>query len=590
MISPFLTDLTHLMTTSPKHTQRLHSALRTPQSAILCVFAVMLAVSWRRWVSIIADSGRELDLPLRLLNGETLYRDVHFLYTPLAPYLNAQLYAWFGARLETLQASGVICALLIVWLCYRIARHLLTPAESALAVSGVIIFCVFKPAGNLISPYSYSALYGMVIALACLLACLHGRLMAAGLLLALAVLAKQEFAVVTGAALLAAAWQNPERKMRSLLLPSFVSISLLAIALGWWGNWLGWDLLVNDCHLFFTNLPASLRFYNAQRTGLNAPLASLAQMLGGAAVACGIACAIAALSIKKASDLRRFAITLGVIALLSALLVGYITRGQWDGSPLRALPLFLVAVLWLTRDKHGALFIIAAYSLAALARVVLRVPSGGAFGSFFLPTSLILLVHSLLHVLPEALAHWSNETETAARARRCGWALLVIALIISAGVFGVRYRRTYTHLIETTRGTFYAPRNVGAAYGEALGALKLRIRVNESIAVFPEGSDLAFFSGRRMPLRHQIYIPGLVSARAEALVIEQLRDIRYVLIVNRPMREFGATAFGQDFYQRIGETLKQDYRVVQVCGAADEPNIAIGDSRFFIKILERKTP
>ena len=137
---------------------------------LLAVFALMLAVSWRRWVSIIADSGRELDLPLRLLNGETLYRDVHYLYTPLAAQVNAQLYQWFGARLETLQVSGVICSMLIVWLCYRIARHLLTPAESALAACGIIIWCVFKPAGNLISPYSYAALYGMLFSLACLLA------------------------------------------------------------------------------------------------------------------------------------------------------------------------------------------------------------------------------------------------------------------------------------------------------------------------------------------------------------------------------------------------------------------------------------
>ena len=118
------------MTTPQTNTRadRLQSAICNPQSAICLVFVALLALSWRRWVSIIADSGRELDLPLRLLNGETLYRDVHYLYTPLAPYLNAQLYAWFGARLATLQASGALCSLLIVWLCYRIARQMLTPA------------------------------------------------------------------------------------------------------------------------------------------------------------------------------------------------------------------------------------------------------------------------------------------------------------------------------------------------------------------------------------------------------------------------------------------------------------------------------
>ncbi len=593
MISPFFTGSANRMIKPQPYAHRWHSALRTPHLALLTVFAVMLAVSWRRWVSIIADSGRELDLPLRLLNGETLYRDVHFLYTPLAPYLTAQLYAWFGARLETLQASGVVCSVLIVWLCYRIARHLLTSAESALAVSGVIIFCIFKPTGNLISPYSYSALYGMVFALACLLACLRGRLIAAGCFLTLAVLAKQEFALVAGAAVLASAWQSREHKRRSLFVPVLVSLPLLAIASGWLWRRHGWDLLVHDCHLLFTNLPASLRYYNAQRTGLNAPLASLAQMLGGLAVASAIACAIVWASVRTmVNDLKRFALTFGTIALSLALLIGYFTRGQWDGSPLRALPLFLLALLWFARQKPegSALFIIAAYSLAALLRVILRVPSGGAFGSFFLPTSLILLVYALVRSLPDAIARWSDETNAALRARRCGWTLLLAAFVCTAIVFGIRYRRTYSHLIETPRGTFHAPRNAGAAYGETLRWLQQHTCPDEAIAVFPEGSDLAFFSERRMPLRHQIYIPGLVSERDQTRVIEQLRDVRYVLIVNRPMREFGATAFGQDFYQRIGTALQQDYRVVHVSGAPDETNLVIGDSRFFIKVLERKTP
>src|SRR5262249_26091172 len=50
---------------------------RIYQSAIFFVFAAMLSVSWWRWTSPIADSGREMDLPLRLINGELLYRDIH---------------------------------------------------------------------------------------------------------------------------------------------------------------------------------------------------------------------------------------------------------------------------------------------------------------------------------------------------------------------------------------------------------------------------------------------------------------------------------------------------------------------------------
>jgi hypothetical protein len=61
--------------------------------------------------------------------------------------------------------------------------------------------------------------------------------------------------------------------------------------------------------------------------------------------------------------------------------------------------------------------------------------------------------------------------------------------------------------------------------------------------------------------------------------------VRYALIVNRPMREFGAEAFGRDFYPTLGGWIDEHYRVVKVFGAPAETNLEIGDPRFFIKVL-----
>jgi hypothetical protein len=53
--------------------QKLRSAIRDPRSAIPLSFLALLIISWQRWTSTIADSGREMDLPGRLLQGEWLY-------------------------------------------------------------------------------------------------------------------------------------------------------------------------------------------------------------------------------------------------------------------------------------------------------------------------------------------------------------------------------------------------------------------------------------------------------------------------------------------------------------------------------------
>jgi len=44
----------------------------------------------------LVDCGREMNQPLRLLNGERLYADIAHLYGPLSPYLNALLYRVFA--------------------------------------------------------------------------------------------------------------------------------------------------------------------------------------------------------------------------------------------------------------------------------------------------------------------------------------------------------------------------------------------------------------------------------------------------------------------------------------------------------------
>src|SRR5262249_8014714 len=70
----------------------IRKAVLWPLLALALAFATMLLVSWRRWISPIADTGREMDLPLRLVNGETLYRDAHYIYPPFSPYFNSLLY------------------------------------------------------------------------------------------------------------------------------------------------------------------------------------------------------------------------------------------------------------------------------------------------------------------------------------------------------------------------------------------------------------------------------------------------------------------------------------------------------------------
>jgi hypothetical protein len=253
------------------------------------------------------------------------------------------------------------------------------------------------------------------------------------------------------------------------------------------------------------------------------------------------------------------------------------------------------------------------------------VPSGGAFGGYFLPTSLLLIVYLVTEALPGLFHHRGTETaqsfteelereeqqrnflsltrsslwfsvrslclcgekQTAARVRLLGTAILSLWLLVTVVVFGYRYRRTFPVLLIAPHGSLYVTQENAQAAQEALAFLAANSTPNDAIAVVPEGSSLAFLAGRRMPLRHQILIPDFMDAAEEQRAIAALAQVKYVLLLNRPMREFGHEAFGRDYYQTMGQYLAANFRVVKVCGAVPDERQQIGAAHFFIKILAR---
>ncbi|MBS1811129.1 MAG: glycosyltransferase family 39 protein [Acidobacteria bacterium] len=605
------------MPRTEKNIPAITKLLFHPSLLLLLTFLAMLLVSWRRWTSLIVDTGREMDLPLRLLHGELLYRDIHFLYPPFSPYFNALLYRLFGSQLEVLNVSGIICSLIIVMLCYRIARRILDVREVTLATMAIIVWCIFKPEGNLIAPYAFSALHAMIFALGTLLITLRygekqmwQNVILGGIAIGLAGITKQEFALTAAVTFTSGLFFVHRFNFRLMLPRLFAAAGIaLVIALPVYAYFLdrvGWQTLIEDCHLLYTKIPASLVFYNSARTGLDHPISSLLQMLGGAAVAIGIASVIVLLSTwgKGNRRLRKNAGVILAACLVLAIAINIISRGRWDGSPLRALPIALVGLMLIhffrkdAAKPQFALFVIAAYSLMALIRVVLRVPSGGAFGGYFLPTSLILIVYLTIESFPaftQKIIVKDAEKDAASvvpfniksRFQIIGLTILGIWLMATMIVFGYRYRKTFPALIQAPNGSLYATAETAPATQEAIAFLLNNSGPADAVAIVPEGSSLAFLTGRYMPLRHQILIPDFMDEQEEIRAVEKLRTVKFALVINRPMREFGLEAFARDYYQKMGQVLQEEFHIVKVCGEVSDADPAIGNRRFFIKILQK---
>lgn len=595
--------------TFPAYAKSLVQPLLLPVS----IFVMMLAVSWRRWTALIVDFGRESDLPFRLLNGEMLYRDIHYTYTPFSPYFNALLFQVFGVHADTLAVSGMLLSALLGVLCYRIFRKLMPPVETAIATSFILILCVFKPGGNLILPYSFGALHGAIFGLTSVLFLTRFdeskrklELIAVGVFIGLAAISKQEFgfaaAVTVFIYLIYLHRTNLSKILIDLAYSAIPALAITISVLAYFFANIDWQILVDDCHLFYTNIPKSLVLYNQFRSGMNDPVGSFIQMIGAAALCVAVTVLIVLLS-DRTAELRSRLMVLLAMSSVVTLLVLYIYIEQWDGSPFRAIPVLLVAYIfveWRGRSKlkfgadesnrGGILFIVAVYSLAILSRLIFRVPSGGFSGSFYLPTSLGLLFFALLVKLPEAVRNWTRDEVSFLRARLIVRSICCVAIIATAISFGLRYRSKFVYEINAMRGSIIIEKHSGSVIDQALQFIASNTSPGEFIAIFPEGNDLAFLTGRRINSRHQVLIPDFLSEQDEINTIAAImRDnVRFIFIVNRPMREFGSEAFGRDFYQTLGGWIENNYQVRRVFGETDDPQVRIGKAPFFIKVYELK--
>ncbi len=610
-------------------------------------FIIGLAVSWERWGNPLVDCGREMNQPLRLARGEMLYSGVRHIYGPLSPYVNALLYRMFTPSLNVLYASGIFAALVILALVYWLARQLMERAPSSAATLGVMWLCAFKQAGNYILPYSYSALHGCALGLASLALVVRfiqkaegtrqkpqGRrqkatdywpLIAAGAFSGLAILAKTEMGMAAlSAGLIAVALAGyPSGRRASLFAAMFITPLCLLVfgGYGYIAMRVGWHTLAGDSLLFFRHLPPELVYFNKRISGFDQPLQSFVQMMGAAARLASLAAIIAAISLLSTrvrrdrparlpmadlsvSDAGK-ASYVQIWFLLAASLVVFVLIPfagtlNWEQGPYLAMPILLLGLLALEFNRYrkqtskGApeartiiVLTMSVFALASLARVILRVRSGGAYSSYLLPASIIVFTYGWAHPFADSF----REDRTRRLARNIVVALLLADAALTAGLLSYRYRDKNTYTLKTDRGTMLAVPDLGQSMDEAISFIKRETAEGEPVAVMPEGTSLNFFTNRPNPLREEIVTPGYLDRAGEGRAIEQLirSNTQLVLVTNRPTPEFGPQVFGRDYCQVLMRWIEQNFEECAIFGPDHDPNQQIGDKTFFIRAYRRKS-
>lgn len=131
-------------------------------SILFCISLILFIFYGAKSDSFLVDVGREAYLPLRILEGKLLYKDLFNVYGPLSYQINAVAYIIFGTSLNTLYLMGFLNAFLIQICTFFISKNFVSRKISLLITLLMTVSCVYiKTLFNFIFPYSYGAVYAL---------------------------------------------------------------------------------------------------------------------------------------------------------------------------------------------------------------------------------------------------------------------------------------------------------------------------------------------------------------------------------------------------------------------------------------------
>ncbi|MBW8876895.1 MAG: hypothetical protein JF614_18175 [Acidobacteria bacterium] len=567
--------------------------------------AASIAFSWLRWISPFVDSGREMDVPARLLAGERLYRDVTYNYGPAGPWLNAVALRVFGHRFAALEWVGLLLSIAILVLLFRLTMRAGSFLSAVVATTVTATICLGAPwGGSFIFPYAFANLYGLAGSLLALLC--FGREPARGRDLALAVLgltlsvtARPELGTATVLILLIAGMRSSDwrRSGRQALLvvgtAGVVSVAVYGLAFAG----IPWQTLRREVpYLHLGSLPPEWQHFYKWAAGLLHPWLSLRILFVGVVADVLLLAAFAWLlrprpvAGEDAAELRWPPVWLAaeVLILAAALATWQVMAGD-NGLPPLLFPLpvlapIAAAVLFLRRPLGARArdrFMLCALAAVVASRVLLSLdvgPAMEAYDALGVPCALAMACVLGFDVLAPRLP------DPATFRRR-----LAVALLLFGGLFLYQLRSVDARAVrlDTRAGTLRLREREARAVNQTLDYLAQNARPGDALATFPESGFFNFITGLRNPLRENLILPGVLDDAGEAEVLQRLdrEKPRFFLLCYRPTWEFGTARFGKGYAAHLwGEVEK---RYTQVASFGSPPHIPGQKGSWFVRIYER---
>jgi hypothetical protein len=549
----------------------------------LC-FALLAALSWRKWGVPSVDSGHELTVAATIAEGGEPYRDIRYFYGPLGVYSLAGAFAVFGAGFTTAFAFGLAQAAAIVGVFYALARQLLRVLPAFLASAVVLAIGFSGTAFNFVLPHTNSATFGILFILLTLLALCRGRLVLAGLAIGFACLTRPEFAgmaALAAAAFLVGTWRQDGIRPALRALPR-LALPALAVAvpvLAWLASEAG------ASNLFTENLwPVDfIRVGGLKSQEAWAPLdlESFASSLARATIYLALLGGLVATAVlfSGAEDRRGrvralwpLPAALAVLVLADATMKHFgIWPGTRDGVQYEATHL-LIGMSWLPALGFGALIACAVRFFRQgsppltsswgfdLALVAVAAALGARAYDAFTAEASYAPYYAAPLVLLLALLH-DRLAERWPQARTASYAALAGVAVGLAAYAQVGLYRDQSATVRTPRGSFVTTAAAAPGLQGATDYVDGHTAAGEPLLAVPSDAGIDFMTGRPPALYNPMFLPGLLDSRADELAAIAAIDreqVRYAVVSARRFDGYGFSYFGEDYNRLLAKRIERE--------------------------------
>ena len=597
--------------------------------------------TWGHWGDFQIDCGRELYVPVALLRGKLLFRDVWYMYGPLAPYFKALLFWIFGVHLTVLYLFGLALTIGTALVTFEIAGQFNLGLVGSVVPSLFFLSEAFYPfIRNFVFPYSYAASLAAFLGSCCLyLVIRHAYSMRplhfglAAVLASLVILTKQEFGFACVILLVfeVLAAYRIRRSPRELLRNAGLCAAGLLPALGGYG-WFIWR--VSAKVLFFDNWVSTPGTYFMRnfggRTmadqGFRFVPAELLEVTEYAVLSMALWYVLASVNAFAVEKLRlrsrRWMIAPVIVTMLPFAIVclEFLRRAPWG---LVVSPLLLARSLWESAETRLAfasmtqmifpsgIFLLVIFFVVYSARNFLAAPAKARAASevalgiyaalvsfrqmmeleptlykcavfFNVPAFLIFVI------LVNRIIHWASRSLDFKRSEFLAASLLSAEAAFLFVLFFPRPQILPARL-TTDYGSFYTSYDAAALVPQIVSFMKTHTKNGKDILILPEPPSLYVFAGMLSPSRWHQLMPGVVPPDREQEYINELQsnEVRYVLIANRSVSEYGVAGFQQDGYSHgLYHWITTNYVRVGQFGPAQGK--AASATSYFMSIYERK--